>query len=931
MKALFIDRFPGVLLALAVSAGAAFGQAEFEVKFDGGAISNLKRVGDTIPTDYVGGRRLGDVAIRYRFGKADWQNAQSAGLARSEGAKFTTNSAGTEHTASFQAMVDDKPSLGIEMIYKVSNRDIVWTTKLQNLTDKPMEIGDLSVPISIGGRGGAGGGGARGTNNAAGGRRGGRGGATNAIASAAGGTNATTNVTAAAAGGGRGRGAAPAPVILKHSMVSGNGSYIYWMRQLNSAIVGPYLMFLPTGSTSLEYWETAQGGYRVFVHSTASGGAAKARGTNWRQPFTSGTLAPKGQKGDSETVSFKLRWVDTYDDVRQALVDEGKISAIEPEFPGQTKVEKLSSKGDTSIYKVQFAKLGENRVNVKYGDGQHMYLEFFSTEPLETVIKKRGAFLAKSQVRDTNKWYNGLVGAEWNMNSQVMLTPDNYDLIRGFRIYDVTCDDAGLGRPAFLAAKNAEFPVQKEVEAVDYHIKNFVWGGLQRTTEETRPYGVYGIPDWKTNRLSTNAQPKIGRVYDYPHVILLYYSMYRVAHHHPEIKTYLSAKDYLTRAYGTASAMFSRGGNNTGYYNELVIVDVINSLEAEGMKSEAATLRGFWERKVRNFINRDQDLFRSEYAFDSTGFESTHALARYAMERAEPNADPTNGFNLANAQKFLEKQMAANLFCRGTLEPVYYLLGSDIRGGGGNSYTLTYMSQMGGWAVLDYGLNYAKDPAMYLRSGYQSYLSAWALVNSGTPESNYGYWYPGIENDGGSGGGFEPAPFGQTWLGQPHHRGSWYYACEGDLGYSAGLRSAATMLADDPIFGRFCYLGDWKKVPGGSEIVPKDGVRRRVYAMLGKNKMQMALESDRFQAAKPITLREDLTEVRFTLETENPQAHVTKMSFVPPVTGTFNVRGDDGKITPVSVTAGQPAAMELPMPAGTRPHAFIISKGAATR
>jgi hypothetical protein len=95
--------------------------------------------------------------------------------------------------------------------------------------------------------------------------------------------------------------------------------------------------------------------------------------------------------------------------------------------------------------------------------------------------------------------------------------------------------------------------------------------------------------------------------------------------------------------------------------------------------------------------------------------------------------------------------------------------------------------------------------------------------------------------------------------------------------------------------------------------------------------MQMALESDRFQAAKPITLREDLTEVRFTLETENPQAHVTKMSFVPPVTGTFNVRGDDGKITPVSVTAGQPAAMELPMPAGTRPHAFIISKGAATR
>src|SRR5262249_7210893 len=155
-----------------------------------------------------------------------------------------------------------------------------------------------------------------------------------------------------------------------------------------------------------------------------------------------------------------------------------KINAVEAEFPGQTKVEKVSSKGDTSIYKIQFSKLGENRVNIKYGDNQHMYLEFFSTEPLETVIKKRGAFLAKSQVRDTNKWYNGLVGAEWAMDTKVMLTPDNYDRIRGFRIYDVTCDDAGLGRPAFLAAKNAEFPNQKEVEAVDYYIKNFVWGGL---------------------------------------------------------------------------------------------------------------------------------------------------------------------------------------------------------------------------------------------------------------------------------------------------------------------------------------------------------------------------------------------------------------------------------------------------------------------
>ena len=34
--------------------------------------------------------------------------------------------------------------------------------------------------------------------------------------------------------------------------------------------------------------------------------------------------------------------------------------------------------------------------------------------------------------------------------------------------------------------------------------------------------------------------------------------------------------------------------------------------------------------------------------------------------------------------------------------------------------------------------------------GYASYLSSWALLNSGTPESNYGYWYPGQANDEGA-------------------------------------------------------------------------------------------------------------------------------------------------------------------------------------
>jgi hypothetical protein len=116
------------------------------------------------------------------------------------------------------------------------------------------------------------------------------------------------------------------------------------------------------------------------------------------------------------------------------------------------------------------------------------------------------------------------------------------------------------------------YPVQSEVSSLDAYIQNFVWGGLQRTTNESSSYGVYGIPDWKTNRLNNTLS--LGRGYDYPHIIVMYYGMYKVAKYHPEITTLLSATEYFTRAYGTAVAMWTYGGGQAtqvGLMNETVL------------------------------------------------------------------------------------------------------------------------------------------------------------------------------------------------------------------------------------------------------------------------------------------------------------------------------------------------------------------------
>ena len=249
--------------------------------------------------------------------------------------------------------------------------------------------------------------------------------------------------------------------------------------------------------------------------------------------------------------------------------------------------------------------------------------------------------------------------------------------------------------------------------------------------------------------------------------------------------------------------------------NEAFIPELIRTLEEEGKKEWADTLRGYWESKVRPFINKTPNLYGSEFAFDSTGFESTGAFAKYALNRvlkpgdaapaSLPETDLRRRVTYDAALKFLNFQLLLNMCDRGWLETTYYQLGSDYRGS--MSYLLSYMSQMGGWSILDYGMHLAQDPTDYLRLGYASSLSSWALVNSGTAESGYGYWNPSKENDGATGGGFVPEAMGRGWIGKQMARGAWYYSAEEDVGYFGNWVSETGRLGQSPIFHRrFVYF-----------------------------------------------------------------------------------------------------------------------------
>jgi hypothetical protein len=794
--------------------------------------------------------------------------------------------------------------------FRLEGKNLLWTISLRNLSSQPLEVGDLALPLQFN---------------------------TQYV------WNRTETYTKR---------------LIPHSFVGGNGSFLFWMRTNG---VGPYLVLTPVAESGFEYFEPRGSGRGVayYIHSSASGEELRARGGTWRLPNSKMVLKPTGQSGDAVTYQFRFRWAQDYAAVRDVLHDQGvfdvnvvpgmtvptdlsamfsvrtlqKIRKVEAEYPDSTKIEYAGEHGaDVHVYKVHFSHLGENLLTLRYGNGAYLALEFFVTEPLETLFQKRASFLVShEQVHDRAKWYQ-TVFSQWDMKKKVLRSPEDLD---GLQSYAVASDDPALGKAPYVAGKNVFYPSQSEIDAVESYIRDFVWGGLQQTDKDPYPYAIYGIPNWKVNRESPQedqtGKKHIWRIYDYPHIILLYYDMYQIAKLYPGTTKYLHQDGYLERAFGTAKAFFTVpyeitkwSAYETGTYNELVIPNLIDALNENGHRDQAEWLKIAWEKKVKYFVNDHPYLFGSEYPFDSTGFESTHAFAKYALSHARkpgeppPTGVPADDFGKTvkyeDAEAFLEEQMKLNVACRGWLETAYYYLGSDYRGSGPSSYTLSYMAQMGGWAVSDYALYYAHDPMPYLRLGYASYLSSWALLNSGTPESNYGYWFPGKENDGGAGGGFEPRPWGRAWLGNKEMgRGSWWYSGEIDLGFDGALRTAATIAAEDPTFGWFAYGGDLTRTQAATRVIPKDGLRTRFHVIRGDQRVHILLGRDGFAKNKEISFDDSLHAIRFMLENRGTSKHQTEIQVSGLPVGTYEVRSNKDVRWTLAFHEGETKVVRVPV------------------
>lgn len=701
--------------------------------------------------------------------------------------------------------------------------------------------------------------------------------------------------------------------LAKHIFLNGNSSYIYWLPFHGQ---GNVLLMTMKDGTALEYKEL---GDYYYIHSKTS---VDRTNDTWRFPSTSKVVL----SNQSYTTGFNFSLADKYTDIQNKLYDKGnviakvvpgmvvstemevhcviaskqKIKILEPEYPQQIQIINKGKANEKYLYDFRFSRLGENMITIKYGKRKTCYLNFYITEPLENIIKKRANFIAtRQQHRDSTKWYNGLYSL-WDMENEILLSPDNlgglpYPYMVG------GSDDPSNCKALYLSEKNIVYPDKDEIASLEYYEENFVWGKLQRTDKEyPYPYGIYGCDNWHELRSGAlgdynsggSGKERMWRTYDYPTHFTIYHNLYRIAKDYPYLVNYLDAKGYLERAYRTAMAYFEvpynifmgtqwaiQGWSDWAYkignFHERYLLDIIQALKTEGRNHAAEKLRKEWEKKVLYMIYEDPWPFGSEMFVDRTAYESSYYVAEYAKlhriipqeqlwyDKNEHKWHTYKSLDTTKVDCFMRNQLDGNLAIRGLYEFDFNHLGTAWSGGKDN---LDYMSQMGGVAILDYAFRFANAPEKYVNWGYNSLLSSWALVNTGTKETNYGYWYHGKTNDGAAGWVYSPYMHSYLWdlKSVKQKRGPLRYDGEIDHGLTGGIHGSGIYLLKDPDLGIVAYGGNTEiDKKGNISIIPYDGIRRQL-RIFTPARMAVELKKDGFMKGKPILYKNN--EISFCIE-----------------------------------------------------------------
>lgn len=620
--------------------------------------------------------------------------------------------------------------------------------------------------------------------------------------------------------------------------------------RLNGA--GPALLVLPDGRTPLEAWRpiasAAEAGGQSFTDrsertqtsegfydwTVASRGFAEREwakaGEQWNTP-TSIVLAP----GERRSIGVRLQLAPSIRAIEQTLLAAGRPVAIG--VPGYvvpddfeaslfvraaSPIRSLTTEpaGALTVARVGMVKgwqrlavrgtgWGRVRLSIGYADGRVQTVHYFVTKPLDRVMADVGRFAT------TRQWFEGR-GDPFGRSPAILTYDRSADRIVSVepRVWIAGMSDEG-GAGGWVAAmiKQLDHPVPDEVARLERLVDQTVLGRLQVRDGDTAggvrkslfyydpvafPNAYSGFPAeaWKRwTAWNAKSAGDLGRAYNYPHVAIGHWVLYRIARNHPGLVTRHDWRFYLDWAYRTTVAMMRDAPHYAqfGLMEGDVFLDILTDLQREGLRTEAADMERLMKARADHWRTL-QYPFGSEMAWDSTGQPEVYAWMRHFG--FQPQADVTREV----------------------------ILGYDptVPHWGYNGNARRY------WDFL-YGGKYPRIERQLHH--YGSALNAVPLFDAFRRNPAdlhllrvaYGGLMGGITNvdrEGFASAAFHSAPDMMRW--DP-------YSGDYGMGFYGHAIAAATYLIKDPTFGWLAFGGNLRAAGAALTVEPRDGARARVF------------------------------------------------------------------------------------------------------
>lgn len=611
--------------------------------------------------------------------------------------------------------------------------------------------------------------------------------------------------------------------------------------------------------------QTSEGFYDWTVHSTGFADREWSKaGEQWNAP-TSRVLAP----GQTMEVGVRLFEAPGIRAIESTLAADGRpvaiglpgyvvptdqiaslfvkapsaITGIESEPASALTATRAGTVKGWTRLSIRSHGFGRARLTLRYANGDRQTVSYFITKPLEQTMADLGRFATTAQ------WFEGKDDPFGR--TPAILTYDN----AAKKIVDVEprvwiagmSDEGGAGSWVAATMKQLDNPSPAEVAKLERVIDGSVLGNLQvkdgphaggvkkslfyyAPAKFPGAYAAFPADQWKTwTSWDEKQASSLDRAYNYPHVAIGHWVLYRTARNHPGLVTHHDWRWYLDHAYDTAVAMMRDAPQYTqfGLMEGDVYVDILKDLRREGMTRQADELERLMKRRADHWRTLKYP-FGSEMAWDSTGQAEVYAWMRYFGYQPQAaitrevilGYDPTLpswGYN-GNARRYWD-------FLYGGKYP---RIERQIH---------HYGSTLNAVPLLD---AFRADPSdlHLLRVGYGGMMGG--ITN--------------IDSRGFSSAAFHSWPDVMAW--DP-------YSGDYGMGFYGHAMGAATYLVDDPTFGWIGFGGEAVARGGTVSIAPKDGARSRLF--IAPARVWITLEAGKIASARyapasgRITLRLDPT------------------------------------------------------------------------